>query len=216
MARIPSAAVVALATLVSAGTALAEPALTETIVMIRHGEKPPGGLGQLSCQGLNRALSLGGVLGRMFGRPDAIFAPDPAVQKIDWGKPYDYVRPLATIEPAAIAFGLPVQASIGVPDVASLQHALEAPGLAGALVVVAWEHTEIVALTRLLLAQYGGRPDAVPSWDRRDYDGIYVVRLHRDGSATHADFQRQREGLDGQPAMSGQAPCPWKPPGTNP
>ena len=29
----------------------------ETIVMLRHGEKPAGGLGQLSCKGLNRALS---------------------------------------------------------------------------------------------------------------------------------------------------------------
>jgi hypothetical protein len=28
----------------------------ETIVLLRHGEKPEGGLGQLNCQGLNRAL----------------------------------------------------------------------------------------------------------------------------------------------------------------
>ena len=30
----------------------------ETIVFMRHGEKPPEGLGQLDCQGLNRALAL--------------------------------------------------------------------------------------------------------------------------------------------------------------
>jgi hypothetical protein len=33
-----------------------------TIVIVRHGEKPPAGLGQLSCQGLNRALALSQVL----------------------------------------------------------------------------------------------------------------------------------------------------------
>lgn len=33
-----------------------------TIVIIRHGEKPSAGLGQLSCQGLNRALALPQVL----------------------------------------------------------------------------------------------------------------------------------------------------------
>jgi hypothetical protein len=32
---------------------------------------------------------------------------------MDEGKPFDYVRRLATIEPKAIKFGLPVNASIG-------------------------------------------------------------------------------------------------------
>jgi hypothetical protein len=30
----------------------------ETIVFVRHGEKPQDGFGQLNCQGLNRALAL--------------------------------------------------------------------------------------------------------------------------------------------------------------
>ena len=34
----------------------------ETIVCIRHGEKPLLGLGQLTCKGLNRALALPQVL----------------------------------------------------------------------------------------------------------------------------------------------------------
>ncbi len=34
----------------------------ETIVCVRHGEKPKGGLGQLNCKGLNRALALPKVL----------------------------------------------------------------------------------------------------------------------------------------------------------
>jgi hypothetical protein len=90
---------------------------TETIVFVRHGEKPNGGLGQLNCRGLNRSLALPAVIAKTFGRPSAIFAPNPADQKNDDGEPYDYVRPLATIEPTAISLGLPVHASIGVDNI---------------------------------------------------------------------------------------------------
>ena len=110
----------------TAAAALAEPT-EERIVFVRHGEKPPGGLGQLNCRGLNRALALPAFIAAHFGRPDAIFAPNPAKQKKDDGKPYDYVRPLITIEPSAIAFGLPVDAEIGFADVERLQAALVAP-----------------------------------------------------------------------------------------
>ena len=55
----------------------------ETIVMVRHGEKPPGGLGQLTCKGLNRALALPSVLIGRFGKPDYIYAPNPSVQVND-------------------------------------------------------------------------------------------------------------------------------------
>src|SRR4051794_31505509 len=41
----------------------------ETVVFLRHGEKPPGGLGQISPQGLNRALALSEVLPKMYGKP---------------------------------------------------------------------------------------------------------------------------------------------------
>src|ERR1700748_900977 len=52
----------------------------ETIVVLRHGEKAPDGLGQLNCMGLNRSLALPKVLIGRFGRADAIFSPNPAVQ----------------------------------------------------------------------------------------------------------------------------------------
>ncbi len=180
------------------GAALAQPPTTETVVLIRHGEKPPAGLGQLSCQGLNRALALGRVLAQQFGTPDALFAPNPAVVKEDHGVAYDYVRPLATIEPAAVALGLPVNTSIGFADVASLRSAVEAPGLRHALVIVTWEHTEAVALARLLLASHGADPAAVPDWSPHDFDGMDIVRITRDGPKSSATFERRREGLDGQ------------------
>jgi hypothetical protein len=167
----------------------------ETIVFIRHGEKPAGGLGQLDCQGLNRALALPAVIQRAFGRPDAIFAPDPADAKIDSGKSYDYIRPLATIEPTAIALGMPVDTSIGVADWAALGRVLQTAPYANALVIVAWEHSDIVKMVRALVASHGGDPAAVPDWDYRDFDSIYVVKIGDDGKI---GFARRREGLDGQ------------------
>lgn len=65
----------------------------ETIVLIRHGEKPADGLGQLSCQGLNRSLALPRVLISKFGKPAFIFAPNPKQQVKDQGCLYDYIRP---------------------------------------------------------------------------------------------------------------------------
>src|ERR1700676_2675906 len=127
----------------------------ETIVMVRHGEKPAAGLGQLSCQGLNRALALPQVIKGKYGKPDFIFAPDPAKEKNDSGIKYDYVRPLATIEPTAIYFGLPVNASIGFSRTDDLHATLLAPQYKSSLVVVAWEHKIIEALTTRLLLYWG-------------------------------------------------------------
>ena len=96
----------------------------ETLVFVRHGEKPAQGFGQLDCQGLNRSLALPAVIAAKFGKPDAIFAPDPGQQKDDSGHPYYYVRPLATIEPTAIQFQLPVQTPYGFAQIDKLGAAL--------------------------------------------------------------------------------------------
>jgi len=179
----------------------AELPVTETIVLVRHGEKPADGLGQLNCQGLNRALALPAVIGKLFGRPDAVFAPDPAQSKEDYGHLYNYVRPLATIEPTAIAFGLPVDASTGVADLDSLRYKLASPVYRNALVVVAWEHAAIPKLARLLVADHGGDPTIVPDWQADDFDSIYVVKLTQTEAGTTVTFDQRHEGLDGQPTV---------------
>jgi hypothetical protein len=91
-----------------------------TIVIVRHGEKPAQGLGQLTCQGLNRSLALAPLLLSRYGKPVAIYAPNPALLKKDNGIPYAYVRPLATIEPLAIQAGLPVNIEWGMTDIEPL------------------------------------------------------------------------------------------------
>jgi len=185
----------------------AEPPGTETIVLIRHAEKPKLGLGQLDCQGLNRALALPGVIKKKFGTPDAVFAPDPGEMKLDYGHPYYYVRPLATIEPTAIAFGLPIDAGIGVSHIDALRQKLESPTYRSALVVVAWHHSDIPKLARLLVADHGGDPSVIPDWPESDFDSIYVVSFGHAGASPAVAFDQRHEGLDGQPtACPGNAP----------
>ena len=175
---------------------LAASANAETLVFIRHAEKPEAGLGQLSCQGLNRALALPGYFAKAFPRIDAFFAPDPGAPKPDRGVDYDYVRPLATIEPTAIARGMPVDAHIGFADIADLEKALQAPEYQDATIVVAWEHKIIDVVANDLLVAHGGELRAPPIWDDADFDGVYVLTLGP-GSAR---LEKTREGLDGQSA----------------
>lgn len=166
--------------------------------MIRHGEKPEAGLGQLNCQGLNRALALPRVIEAKYGRPDAILAPDPSKQKNDRGTKYDYVRPLATIEPTAIYFGLPVDASMSFENVDKLVDALLAPRDRNNLIVVAWEHSIIEDAARNIVTRYSGEASSVPKWDSTDFDSIYVVRVTRHAGKTTASFDVDHQGLNGQ------------------
>jgi len=192
-----AAGLVALASCGLASTPSVAETAARTIVFMRHGEKPDAGLGQLSCRGLNRALALPPVLTRLFGQPSAIFAPDPSKRKEDSGVSYDYVRPLATIEPTAIALGLPVDTSFGYEDIGGLKSVLEKPDYSGKLIFVAWEHKQIVDLARQLVADNGGDAKAVPKWHGKDFDSLYVLRLG--GPKPGASFEKLAEGLDGQP-----------------
>lgn len=171
-------------------------------MILRHGEKPVDGLGQLSCKGLNRALALPKVLIGRFGRADAIFAPDPSVQMKEsalTGKKYSYVRPLATIEPTAIQLGLPVNTQIGFPDIAGLQKAVTAPEYANSTVLIAWEHKYAYDFARQMLRSYGLDRSQVPVWTSDNHEMMYVFRITRAAGASgpKMTFSVQQEGLQG-------------------
>jgi hypothetical protein len=170
---------------------------TETLVIFRHGEKPPKGLGQLTCRGLNRSLALPGVLRAKFGRPDYLFAPNPSVQVHDglFGE-YSYVRPLATIEPTAIGLGMNVNAQIGFDQIQQLENELTSAKYASSTVFVAWEHVYEERFARHLLRNFGGDPEQVPGWSNSEYDMIYVIRLTRSGGHTTVAFAVDHEGLN--------------------
>lgn len=172
--------------------------VTQTIVLIRHGEKPPGGLGRLDCRGLNRAEALPPVLARQFGRFDAIFAPDPDRLKKDEGIKYPYLRPLETVTPLSRATNLPVETRFGYKQIGKLEETLQSPGYRGATLLVAWEHKQLVKLARDLLDHNGGDPRQVGKWPGSDFDSIYVVRITRDGETTRATFEHGRQGLTGK------------------
>jgi hypothetical protein len=170
----------------------------ETIVLIRHGEKPETGLGQLTCKGLNRALALPSLLIGQYGKPDFIYAPNPSVQVNDRSADgYSYVRPLATIEPTAIRLGMPVDAQIGFNRIDLLQQDLLSPAYAHSLIFVAWEHIKLREFAQQMLKSYGISQVQVLDWPNSDYETIYVFHITRTGQngIPQATLEIQQEDL---------------------
>jgi hypothetical protein len=170
----------------------------ETIVFFRHGEKPSGGLGQLTCQGLNRALALPDVLMGRFGTPDYLYAPNPATKIADPAGSFYYVRPLATIEPTAIRAGRSVNTGRAYNDVSGLRSLLVTSTKANATIFVAWEHAYLVKVVQSIMNAYGGGA-TVPAWTTGDYDSLYIVRINYANGSIQAGFERDRENLNGLP-----------------
>jgi hypothetical protein len=167
----------------------------ETIVCIRHGEKPKGGLGQLTCRGLNRALALPDVLLKKYGAPQFVFAPDPA-QKVDGNGGYYYVRPLMTIEPTAIRCGLPVNTQFGFREIKNLEGELAKTNYQGATVFIVWEHVVLDQFVKNLLKDNGGNPAQVPAWPQNDYDTIFLVKITHSENGNSVALAIDHEGLN--------------------
>jgi hypothetical protein len=170
----------------------------ETLVCIRHGEKPKGGLGQLTCRGLNRALALPDVLLKKYGAPQFIFAPNPT-QKVDGkngGPAYYYVRPLMTIEPTAIRCGLPVNTQFGFREIKGLENELAKTNYQSAVIFVAWEHGLLDEFVKNLVKDNGGNPKQVPDWPGDDYDTIFLVKITHSEKGESAVFIIDHEGLN--------------------
>ena len=176
-----------------------------TIVIVRHGEKPVQGLGQLTCQGLNRSLALAPLLLSRYGNPVAVYAPNPALLKKDRGMRYAYVRPLATIEPLAIRAGLPVNVQWGMTDIEPLAAQILASPTGTH--IVAWEHRLGESLARHLLSRLGGNPDEVPKWEDADFDSIFVIRVGEgEKGVRRVSFSHEQEGLNGLPERCSEGP----------
>lgn len=179
--------------------AFAETVKTETIVFLRHAEKPKIEIGQLNCKGLNRALKLPTVLVHKFGKPNAIFAPNPSRKIEKNGKSYSYLRPLITIEPTAIQMNLPVNAQYGYKEIKKIGTELLDKKFENSTIFVAWEHFKLVDITKFVTSQIGGNSKNIPSWNNSDFDSIYILKI-----TTNSDekktvvFSQDTEGLNGQ------------------
>jgi|GEM_PF-350621 len=147
----------------------------QQIIIMRHAEKPStpvGSLGQLSCQGLNRALQLPPSLYTQFGKADTMLSVNSAGPDSD----YSYVRPLMTTEPTAIQYGKPVLTSLVFTNNILTPSALLSPNFRDSLIYVTWEHKQITPISKHIAIYLGYNPDAsnIPSsWPNNDYDTIY-------------------------------------------
>lgn len=168
----------------------------QTIVFFRHGEKPSAGNGQLTCQGLNRALALPTVLIGRYGTPDFAYAPDPSVKIPDAAGSFYYVRPLTTIEPTVIRAGISVNTHYGYTDISHLQRLLIRSSKKNTTIFVAWEHEYLVKAVQNIMNAYGGGAH-VPAWTTGDYDSLYVVHVEYTANGTTATFELDHEGLNG-------------------
>jgi hypothetical protein len=170
----------------------------ETIVFFRHGEKPSGGYGQLTCQGLQRSLALPSMLIGRYGRAQYLFAPNPLPKVDDPAGSFAYIRALAAIEPTAVSLGLPVNAEHGLYDVDGLRAALLDPALASSTVFVSWEHIRLVQTAQSIMDTFQSGV-TVPAWTFGDYDSLYVIRLRNTGGSIIATFERDFQGLNNLP-----------------
>ncbi|MDN2482848.1 hypothetical protein [Vibrio agarivorans] len=152
---------------------------TQRIIFVRHAEKPDEGLGNLTCQGLNRALLLPDYIEREFNKPDYIFAANPSIKNCELhgdgdGECYSYVRPLVTIAPTAIKYGMPVNAQYGWNDFEGLIDELFSEQYRSSDVLIAWEHMSIEVLVTLIKHRFDNN-EPIPSWPNSDYDTVFEL-----------------------------------------
>ncbi|CAI1901035.1 histidine phosphatase family protein [Serratia grimesii] len=158
----------------------------ETLIFVRHGEKPANSSGQLTCKGLNRALALPDVLLNRYGKPDFIFAAGPKENKTG-----SSLRALSTIMPTAVRVGLPIGIQFHADDIAGLQQELLSDKYQNSRIFIAWEHKNLDKAVKNIVAARGGDANLVPKWPGSDFDSIFVVTLDQD----KVSFKQESEGL---------------------
>ncbi|TVT84789.1 histidine phosphatase family protein [Pseudomonas sp. H3(2019)] len=153
---------------------------TQTLVFLRHAEKPAGGLGQLNCQGLNRAIKLAELLPEKFGKANYVFAANPTrnVEEGEFDTSYSYLRPLLTISPTAIKLGLPVNIEFSANDISDLADELLHAKYRNSIIYTAWSHGYLPDLINKVAQEATGekRP-LLDDWPSNDFDSLYVLTL---------------------------------------
>lgn len=179
---------------------------TQTLVFLRHAEKPGEGLGQLNCQGLNRALDLANVLPERFGNADYVFAANPSrhVEEGSQDNSYSYIRPLMTITPSAIRLGLPVNIDFDANDVDDLADELMRDKYRNATVYTAWSHGYLPDLINAVAGKALGEERVITDdWSGDDFDSLYVLTLTWHNGKASLLSRNVRQGLD-----DGAVNCP--------
>lgn len=178
----------------------------QTLIFMRHAEKPAGGLGQLTCQGLNRAINLATLLPKRYGKADYVFAADPSrqVEEGTGNDAYSYVRPMMTINPSAIKLGLPINLTFSVNDTRALAKELADNKYRNATVYTAWSNGYLPDLINHVAGKaLGKKTTLIENWPNSDFDSLYVLTVTwKDGKATLVS-RVDKQGLD-----NGAQACP--------
>ena len=178
----------------------------QTLVFLRHGEKPAGGLGQLNCQGLNRAMNLATVLPEKFGKANFVFAANPTrnVEEGEKDNSYSYIRPLMTISPSAIKLGLPVNIKFSANDTTALADELVEDKYHNAIIYTAWSHGYLPELINKVASEASGEKHTITQdWSGSDYDTLYVLTLTWHNGKASLLSRNYKQGLD-----DGETTCP--------
>ena len=179
---------------------------TQTLIFLRHAEKPAGGLGQLNCQGLNRAIELSTLLPEKFGKADYVFAANPTrnVEEGELDNSYSYIRPLMTISPAAIKLGLPVNIEFSANDTSDLARELTEDKYHNATIYTAWSHGYLPELINKVAGNAVGEKQTITDdWASGDFDSLYVLTLTWHNGKASLQSHSYKQGLD-----NGKATCP--------
>ena len=179
---------------------------TQTLVFLRHAEKPEGGLGQLNCQGLNRAIDLATLLPEKFGKADYVFAANPTrnVEEGELDNSYSYIRPLMTISPSAIKLGLPVNINFSANDTSDLADELLHDKYHNSVIYTAWSHGYLPELINKVAGEAVGKKQKITEdWESNDYDSLYVLTLTWHNGKASLQSHSYKQGLD-----NGQQTCP--------
>ncbi|HWH85509.1 MAG TPA: histidine phosphatase family protein [Pseudomonas sp.] len=179
---------------------------TQTLVFLRHAEKPEGGLGQLNCQGLNRAIDLSTLLPEKFGKADYVFAANPTrnVEEGELDNSYSYIRPLMTISPVAIKLGLPVNIEFSANDTSDLARELLDEKYHNSTIYTAWSHGYLPELINKVAGNaVGERQKITDDWAGDDFDSLYVLTLKWHNGRASVQSHSYKQGLD-----NGKDTCP--------
>ncbi|MEM8325696.1 histidine phosphatase family protein [Morganella morganii] len=163
----------------------------QTLVFLRHGEKPDNDSGQLTGKGLHRALALADLLITRYGRADALYAAAPKQSKLG-----NSLRSLQTITPVAIRLSLPVHLEFHAKETKALRDALLDKAHHRHTVFVVWEHDNLSRVVRDILKQTGGDYAGIPTWPRDDFDSLWLLTIIRKNGEINIAFTRETQGLN--------------------
>jgi hypothetical protein len=155
-----------------------------TILIIRHSEKPDMGTG-LNAAGEARA--------RLYTKYFLPFQEEGLSIQVDGlyagADSKNSFRPRLTLEPLSKSSGMPLHSNIGTKDPELLVQALKTEAH-GQHPLIAWRHGEIPTL----LAAFGASPEELlpnGQWPNEVFDWVIVLNMGPDGKLTSAKRIRQ-------------------------